>query len=147
MLSKTVTPASMVHIIILRSYYVPQTMCRMFIINAGQGFRLLWNTVKGFLDPKTTAKIHVRSSYQFSYPYPIPRIYISNGNFDRQVLGNKYQSKLLEVIDARLVFQYPEKSASHFKVCVHSWLYTNYILLQYLLKSVKVFYIELHLML
>ncbi|KAL2458064.1 Phosphatidylinositol/phosphatidylcholine transfer protein SFH4 [Forsythia ovata] len=50
-----------------------KTRGRMFIINASPSFKLLWNAIKPFIDPDIASKI--------------------------QVIGNKYLSKLLEMID------------------------------------------------
>ena len=81
----------------------------MYIINAGQGFKMLWGTIKSFLDPETASKIHVWLllfiatvlSYYSCVVFGLYILILTNV-FHIKVLGNKYQTKLLEIIDGRL---------------------------------------------
>ncbi|CAN1174604.1 Phosphatidylinositol/phosphatidylcholine transfer protein SFH11 [Linum perenne] len=55
------------------SNYYPETLHRLYIVNAGSGFRMLWKVLKPFLDVRTLKKIYV--------------------------LGESYKSELLEAVD------------------------------------------------
>ncbi|CAH2046040.1 unnamed protein product [Thlaspi arvense] len=55
------------------SNYYPETLHRLFVVNASSGFRMLWLALKTFLDARTLAKV--------------------------QVLGPNYLGEILEAID------------------------------------------------
>jgi hypothetical protein len=76
-----------------------QILNRLFIVNAGNGFKMLWKALGAFLDARTLAKIHVRIlKTQLHFASQAARIKCL---FQLQVLGYNYLSNLLEVIDQR----------------------------------------------
>lgn len=50
------------------SNYYPDTLNRLYIVNAGSGFRVLWKALRNFLDAYTAAKIQVLNLSVISNP-------------------------------------------------------------------------------
>ncbi|CAA0835895.1 Phosphatidylinositol/phosphatidylcholine transfer protein SFH11 [Striga hermonthica] len=78
------------------SSYYPETLHRLFIINAGSGFKVLWKAIRAFLDTRTLEKI--------------------------QVLGTDYQNSLIEAIEPSELpsFLGGECTCSEFGGCLFS---------------------------
>ena len=81
-----------------------QTLHRMYIVNAGPGFKkMLWPAAQKFLDAKTIAKIQVKDMVRPIISHSNCPVAFSDHIYLQklQVLEPKSLSKLLEVIDSR----------------------------------------------
>jgi hypothetical protein len=97
------------NVVCIRQFYYPESLYRMFIINAPFVFRAVWAMVKPWLHPIT--KERVRSSFLFAWPghlgfsasLLIRSVFMFVFYFcssQIQLVGDNYKEKLLDLIDA-----------------------------------------------
>ncbi|GER56986.1 Sec14p-like phosphatidylinositol transfer family protein [Striga asiatica] len=75
------------------SNYYPETLHRMFIVNAGTGFKkVLWPAAQKFLDQKTIAKIHLVYSLETTFEGRVAKICS-----DQQKIDSYFKIQALKV--------------------------------------------------